>query len=63
MRCPYQTRVIHQDEYTTGYLTYPAEDRTEFGYCLRSECPFYDKVVWTDKVEEHCRKAESEIKN
>lgn len=54
MKCPYQTKVIHKPEYTEGYVKNFAEDITEFGECLKSECPFY----YASTTAEHCRKAE-----
>lgn len=57
MRCPYQTRVIHETERTELYTTHFAEDRTEFGKCLENECPFYHL---TGKIET-CYRAKSEI--
>jgi hypothetical protein len=64
MKCPYQTKVIHRTEYTEGYVTHFAQDITEFGKCLKSECPFYDtdKFPATGQIKEHCRRAESEAK-
>ena len=59
MKCPYQTRVIHKPEYTEGYVRNFAEDITEFGDCVKTECPFY-YTTWEHKTGEHCRKAESE---
>ncbi len=64
MKCPYQTRVIHKPEYTEGYVKNFAEDITEFGDCLKNECPFYHTTEYkpANKITEHCRKAESEDK-
>lgn len=59
MKCPYQTKVIHKPEYTEGYVKHFAEDTTEFGDCIETECPFY----YTTVVKELCRKAESEGKD
>lgn len=65
MKCPYQTRVIHKPEYTEGYVKNFAEDITEFGDCLRTECPFYYTTEYKParQITQHCRKAESEDKN
>ena len=54
------TRVIHKPEYTEGDMRNYAEDITEFGDCIESECPFYYKTEYkpTRHVTEHCRKAE-----
>lgn len=62
MKCPYQTRVIHKPEYSAGYSTHYAEDITEFGDCVKTECPFYYTIEYSvsRKITEHCRKAESE---
>lgn len=60
MRCPYQTKVIHQPEYKEGYTTHFAADITVFCECFGEECPFYYTTYGDD---EHCRKAESENKN
>jgi len=62
MKCPYQTRVIHKPEYTEGYVKNFAEDITEFGDCLETECPFYYAIEYKTarQIIEHCRKAESE---
>ena len=62
MKCPYQTRVIHKPEYTKGYVRHYAEDITEFGDCVKTECPFYYTTEYklARKITEHCRKAESE---
>lgn len=59
MKCPYQTRVIHIPEDTEGYIKHFAEDITEFGECVKSECPFY-YTSWAHKTVERCHKAESE---
>ena len=56
MKCPYQTVVIHQPEYTEGDTTHFAKDTTIFGECVYRECPLYDKITLT------CRRAESEDK-
>lgn len=52
MKCPYQTKVIHIPVDYTSY----AEDRTEFGECVKRECPFY--AIRNGR--ERCRRAESE---
>lgn len=64
MKCPYQTRVIHKPEYTEGYVKNFAEDITEFGDCVKTECPFYYTTEYAPvrMITEHCRKAESEDK-
>ena len=64
MKCPYQTRVIHKPEYISGYVRNFAEDITEFGDCVKTECPFYYTTEYASarKITEHCRKAESEEK-
>lgn len=65
MKCPYQTRVIHKPEYTEGYVVENfAEDVTEFGDCVKTECPFYYTTEYkpTRRVKEHCRKAEVETR-
>ena len=62
MKCPYQTKVIHQPEYSEGYTRVFAQDVTMFANCLKGECPFYyttDNNV-TRKITEHCRRAEAE---
>lgn len=61
MKCPYQTKVIHQPEYVEGYVKHFAEDITVFAECLKSECPFYS-TSWAHKEVEHCRRAEKERK-
>lgn len=61
MKCPYQTKVIHVPEYTEGYVTHYAKTITEFGECVKSECPFYYTNKTVGQVE-HCRRAESEDK-
>ena len=62
MKCPYQTRVIHKPEYTEGFVDSFAEDVTEFGDCVKTECPFYHTTEYrsTRQVKEHCRRAERE---
>lgn len=64
MKCPYQKRVIHKPEYTEGYVRHFAEDITEFGDCVMTECPFYYTIEHSlvREITEHCRKAESEDK-
>lgn len=64
MKCPYQTRVVHRPEHTEGYVRYCAEDITEFGDCVKTECPFYHTTEYKParKITEHCRRAESEDK-
>lgn len=57
MKCPYQLKVIHKPEYTEGCVKNFAEDITEFGECVKRECPFY-YTSWAHKKVEHCRKAE-----
>lgn len=59
MKCPYQIIVTHIPERTSGYVKHFAEDRTEFGECINSRCPFY----YTFANKEHCRRTESEDKN
>ena len=41
MKCPYQTRTIHQPEVVNEHGRILAEDITIFGECLKNECPFY----------------------
>ena len=60
MRCPYQTKVIHQTEYKEGYTTHFAADITVFCECWEKECPFYYTM---HDGSEHCRKTESEVDN
>ena len=65
MKCPYQTRVIHKPEYTKGYMKSAAEDITIFCECLQCECPYYYfKTGYSPSahIEEHCKKAEREVK-
>lgn len=65
MKCPYQTKVIHQTEYIEGnYVKHCAQDITQFSDCLGSECPFYRTTEnrVTGITREHCRRAESEGK-
>ena len=66
MKCPYRTKVIHKPENTDGYVKHFAEDITEFCECVKTGCPFYDAIDYTDEyakhVKEHCRKAEREVK-
>lgn len=65
MKCPYQTKVIHQSEYTDGnYVIHHAQDITEFSDCIKSQCPFYYTTEYKPirKITEHCRRAESEDK-
>lgn len=59
MKCPYQLKIIHKQEHTKSYYIEPAEDITQFGECLKGECPFY----YMENTTEHCSKAESEVKN
>ena len=65
MKCPYQTKVIHQPEYTEGYTRVFAQDVTMFSKCLENECPFYCTTEHrpTRRKTEHCRRAESEEVN
>ena len=64
MKCPYQTRVIHKPEDIEGYVKHFAMDVTEFGNCLKEECPFYHYRINPDASRtEYCYKAESEIRN
>lgn len=62
MKCPYQLKVIHKPEDTEGYIKNFAEDITEFGECIKSECPFYYTTEYSParKITEHCRRAERE---
>ena len=64
MKCPYQIKVIHKTEYTEGYVKHFDEDITEFCECVKRECPFYYTTEYKParKITEHCRKAESEVK-
>lgn len=41
-----------------------AEDITEFGDCVKTECPFYYTIEYAPArmITERCRKAESEDK-
>jgi hypothetical protein len=59
MRCPYQTRMTHKLKGARGYGVEFVEDITEFGECVKSECPFYYMKGY---ITEHCRRAESEVK-
>lgn len=66
MKCPYQTKVIHKPEFInieSGKKDF-AEDITEFGNCVKTECPFYYTTEYKParQITEHCRKAESEDK-
>lgn len=62
MKCPYQTEVIHKPEYTANYITYYAKDITQFGDCVKEECPFYHYRINSDASRrEYCFKAESEV--
>lgn len=50
MKCPYQTRTIHQPEVVNEHGRKCAEDITVFGECLDDECPFYyHKKVFGDE--------------
>ena len=62
MKCPYQTIITHKPESAYGYVRHFAQDITEFGDCVKTECPFYYTTEYksTRLVKEHCRKAESE---
>ena len=59
MKCPYQTIVIHKPEYTEGYVKHFAKDITEFGDCVKAECPFY-YTTGANIIIEKCRKADTE---
>jgi hypothetical protein len=65
MKCPYQTIMTHKLKGARGYGVEFVEDITEFGECLKSECPFYytktAKRYNETYITEHCHKAESEI--
>jgi len=41
MKCPYQTRIIHQPEVVDEHGRINAEDITVFGECVGDKCPFY----------------------
>lgn len=58
MKCPYQLKVTHKQEQMKSYYVEPAVDITQFGECVKSECPFY----YTKNTTEHCSRAESEVK-
>ena len=64
MKCPYQIKVIHKTEYTERYVKHFAEDIERFCECVKRECPFYYTTEYKParKITEHCRKAESEVK-
>ena len=50
MRCPYQTKTIHQPEVVDEHGRINAEDLTVFGECIDDECPFYyHKKVFGDE--------------
>lgn len=59
MRCPYQLRVIHQPGYDKGYERQFAEDITEFGECIKNECPFY----YMEKGAEKCYRVKAETES
>ena len=65
MKCPYQTRVIHKPEYISGDSIYRAEDMTEFGDCIKTECPFYYTIEHSVSrtTTEHCARAERELRD
>lgn len=52
MKCPYQTRTIHQPVVLDEHGSMNAEDITTFGECLGEECPFYyhKKVFGNEKT-------------
>jgi len=61
MKCPYQTKTVHQPEYTEGCTTYYAKDTTVFLDCLGDECPlYYRRTICGTEFTEHCRRAEKE---
>lgn len=62
MKCPYQTRITHKPERTRASGVEFAEDITQFGECLKNECPFYYTKKYNERnTTEHCHKAESEV--
>lgn len=65
MKCPYQTIVSHKSVYTEGYVKHFAEDITEFSECIKNKCPFYYTTEYKPAMHiiEHCRRAESEVRN
>lgn len=63
MKCPYQTIITHKPERTMGYGVEFAKDITEFGECVKRECPFYYTKEYNERnTTEHCHKAEREVK-
>ena len=61
MKCPYQTKTVHQPEYTEGFTVHYAKDTTVFLECLGSECPLYYSITTCEnEYTEHCRRAEKE---
>ena len=63
MKCPYQTREIHKPEYINDQERHYKEDITEFGDCVKTECPFYYTIEIEYKVfKEHCGRAERELR-
>lgn len=65
MKCPYQKKVTYRPPHIDNdgfFMLEYAEDITEFGECLRSECPFYQRIEYKQakRIIETCRRAESE---
>ena len=62
MKCPYRKKIIHKPEHTEGFITYYAADIEEYADCCESKCPFYRRWRTTSGgIEEHCKRAESEV--
>ena len=49
MKCPYLIKIIHKFN----------KNITEFGECLKSECPCYYTTLEHEENVEHCRRIES----
>lgn len=62
MKCPYQTRIIHQPERVckNGDIKVNAEDRTIFGECYKDECPLYSSLSFSLNNEKVCLRAKAE---
>lgn len=63
MICPYLKKIIHVPALVTSNkleVSRYAEDVPQFRECVQQECPFY-YTMGTVEVDEHCRRAESEV--
>ena len=63
MKCPFKTIVEHIPEIVKeGKVVRNAEERTTFGECEYSGCPYYREETYrpANKTYRHCRRAERE---